>query len=188
MFSSFRLMLTDARHAVLISILVFAVVHFGAVPAAVAGITLVQHTSKDAGSTTTSSLAFASSNTAGNWLGVVIRAGASGGNLHGTVQWQYADRLPDNITVDTHGRHQRFTRGGIRKRSEHYNCSQSASATLVRAPQYAGSLSGTVGCDSGHWLVPRRAAETPRRRRGRLLLGGIATANGWTLTAGTSYD
>src|SRR5439155_13376708 len=42
------------------------------------GITLAQHTSWDAGATTAASLAFAASNTAGNWIAVVIRAGASG--------------------------------------------------------------------------------------------------------------
>jgi hypothetical protein len=41
------------------------------------GITLVQHIGKDAGSTTSSSLAFAAANTAGNWIGVAIRAGRS---------------------------------------------------------------------------------------------------------------
>ncbi len=42
-----------------------------------AGIVLVQHRSLDAGTTTTSSLAFTNSNTAGNWIGVCIRAGIS---------------------------------------------------------------------------------------------------------------
>src|SRR5215469_1521208 len=42
-----------------------------------AGITLVQHTSKDAGTTTTSTLAFASANTAGNFIAVAIRGGLS---------------------------------------------------------------------------------------------------------------
>jgi len=41
-------------------------------------IALVQHTSKDAGTTTSSSLAFVSANTAGNWIAVVIRAGKAG--------------------------------------------------------------------------------------------------------------
>jgi len=39
---------------------------------------LVQHVSKDAGITTSSTLAFPTGNTAGNWLAVVIRAGKSG--------------------------------------------------------------------------------------------------------------
>src|SRR5436309_2089955 len=42
-----------------------------------AGITLVQHIGKDAGTTTTSTLAFASPNTAGNFIAVVIRGGLS---------------------------------------------------------------------------------------------------------------
>jgi hypothetical protein len=39
---------------------------------------LVQHTSKDAGAATSSTLAFATNNTSGNWIGVVIRAGNTG--------------------------------------------------------------------------------------------------------------
>src|SRR5260370_32966199 len=43
-----------------------------------AGIGLVQHTSKDAGVTTTSSLAFVSANTSGNWIAVCVRGGNTG--------------------------------------------------------------------------------------------------------------
>src|SRR6266852_9097250 len=39
-------------------------------------ITLIQHVSKDAGSTTSSTLGFAASNTAGNFIVVCVRAGA----------------------------------------------------------------------------------------------------------------
>ena len=46
--------------------------------ATVVGLTLVQHIGKDAGTTASSSLAFTSNNTAGNWIGVAIRAGQSG--------------------------------------------------------------------------------------------------------------
>jgi len=42
-----------------------------------AAISLVQHTNKDAGVTTTSSLAFPAANTAGNFIAVVIRGGQS---------------------------------------------------------------------------------------------------------------
>jgi hypothetical protein len=41
-------------------------------------ITLVQHAGRDAGTTTSSSLAFPSANTAGNWIGVAVRAGGTG--------------------------------------------------------------------------------------------------------------
>ncbi len=41
-------------------------------------IVLVQHAGKDAGTTRSSSLAFASNNAAGNWIGVAIRAAKTG--------------------------------------------------------------------------------------------------------------
>ena len=49
----------------------------GAVQHAQAAVTLVQHTSRDFGSTNTGSLAFVSPNTAANWIAVVIRGGSS---------------------------------------------------------------------------------------------------------------
>src|SRR6202521_6336268 len=42
-----------------------------------APLALVQHTSKDAGATTSATLAFNSNNTAGNWIAVSIRGGLS---------------------------------------------------------------------------------------------------------------
>ena len=44
-------------------------------------VSLVQHAGKDAGTTTSSTLAFSSANTAGNWIGVGIRAGGTGQTL-----------------------------------------------------------------------------------------------------------
>src|SRR5881296_3225569 len=61
-------------------LLIFVAIAWGSVGAlpAMASPTLVQHVSKDAGVTLSSSLAFSSNNTAGNWIGVVIRAGKTG--------------------------------------------------------------------------------------------------------------
>jgi hypothetical protein len=47
-------------------------------PSAGGNITLVQHKGTDAGTTSSSSLAFTSSNTAGNWIAVMIRGGKTG--------------------------------------------------------------------------------------------------------------
>ena len=47
-------------------------------PGTASAITLVQLANKDAGNTTSSTLAFPSANTAGNWLAVAIRAGQQG--------------------------------------------------------------------------------------------------------------
>lgn len=64
---------------------------------------LVQHASKDAGSTLSSSLAFRSSNTAGNWIGVVIRAGQSGQvfTVSDTRRNIYQKAVQFNQTLDT---------------------------------------------------------------------------------------
>src|SRR5690349_20341347 len=43
-----------------------------------AAIQLMQHTSRDAGTTTSSTLAFASNNAAGSFIAVIIRGGRSG--------------------------------------------------------------------------------------------------------------
>ncbi len=52
---------------------------------AASGIALVQHASKDAGTTTISSLAFASPTTAGNWIAVAIRGGLSSSQVFTVV-------------------------------------------------------------------------------------------------------
>jgi len=71
--SAFRLQMTRILRFALLALVL--VVHApSAVPAG--GITLVQHASSDAGTTNTTVMAFPSNNTAGNWIGVCIRAGA----------------------------------------------------------------------------------------------------------------
>src|SRR5207244_9978454 len=64
--------------------------------------TLVQHTSKDAGTTTSSSLAFNLNNTTGNWIAVVIRAGRSGQVFTVTDSRRntYHQAVQFNVTVD----------------------------------------------------------------------------------------
>ena len=102
------------------------------VTSAATSIALVQHTSKDAGTTSSSSLAFNTNNTAGNFIAVVIRAGKSGqvfsvsdscGNVYkravllnmtvdaDTVGIYYAENIaggPNTITVSDDSRHSAF--------------------------------------------------------------------------------
>ncbi|HJQ98607.1 MAG TPA: hypothetical protein VJ826_09840, partial [Candidatus Polarisedimenticolaceae bacterium] len=59
-------------------VLAFWIVSAFALRNARAAITLVQHTGKDAGTTTSSTLAFPASNTAGNFIAVAVRAGIVG--------------------------------------------------------------------------------------------------------------
>src|SRR6185437_386721 len=73
------------------------------VQSATAGIKLVQHIGKDAGSTTTSSLTFSVNNTAGDWIGVVIRAGRSNQvfTVSDTRANTYRKAVQFNVTADT---------------------------------------------------------------------------------------
>src|SRR5258705_4781270 len=67
------------------------------------GITLVQHTSRDAGTTASATLAFPANNAAGNWIGVAIRSGLSGqaftvSDSRGNT---YRSAVQYNVTADT---------------------------------------------------------------------------------------
>src|SRR3989475_11218203 len=66
-------------------------------------IKLVQHTSKDAGTTSSASLAFSASNTSGNFIAVAIRAGHSGQifTVRDTLGNTYRQAVLFNQTLDT---------------------------------------------------------------------------------------
>jgi len=86
-------------------LVILAAVAWGSIMAAPAAASpaLAQHTSKDAGITVSSSLAFPLNNTAGNWIGVVIRAGHSG-QIFAVSDSQrniYRQALQFNQTLDT---------------------------------------------------------------------------------------
>src|SRR5262245_26115877 len=65
-------------------------------------ITLVQRSSKDAGTTTSSSLAFPANNTAANWIAVVVRAGRSNQavTVSDTSRNNYLQAARLDVTVD----------------------------------------------------------------------------------------
>ena len=64
--------------AVLLALLLFVACFPSSAPAQGSTIALVQRANKDAGTTTSATLAFNSNNTVGNWIGVCVRAGHSG--------------------------------------------------------------------------------------------------------------
>src|SRR2546429_2933577 len=67
------------------------------------GVHLVQHASIDVATSVSSSLAFSSNNTSGNWIGVAVRAGRSGEVFTVTDSKgnTYHQAVQLNITVDT---------------------------------------------------------------------------------------
>ena len=158
---------------------------------------LVQHASKDAGSTLSSSLAFRSSNTAGNWIGVVIRAGRSGqgfaiSDRQGNT---YRRALVFSQTLDTPSGDTLaiFYAENIAAGANSITVSQSLSNSSLRFAilEYSGvATSNSLDASSvaaaqgnGTSASSGSAATTA----GNLVLGEVMTANRATYTAGSGF-
>ncbi len=161
-------------------------------PANAQSITLVQHAGKDAGTSTSSTLAFPSANTAGNWIAVVIRAGA----LNETItvsdsRNSYKKALQFNQTVDG------FTAAifyaeNISGGANTVTVSDSISGTLRFAIyEYSGVATvnslDVIATAQGSSTTPSTAAGVNTTANGDLLLGTIMTGNGRSFTAGSGY-
>ncbi|MGC1943643.1 MAG: IPT/TIG domain-containing protein, partial [Candidatus Acidiferrales bacterium] len=156
-------------------------------------ITLVQHTSKDAGTTTSSALGFASSNTAGNWIGVVVRAGA----LNETVTVSdtnhniYRKAVQFNQTADGFT-FAIFYAENIAGGANTVTVSDTVSGILRFAIlEYsgvatAGSLD-VIATAQGHSNSPSSAPSVSTTANGDLLLGAVMTGNPQNVTAGSGY-
>jgi len=157
-------------------------------------ISLVQHRSLDAGTATSGSLAFTVNNTAGNWIGVVIRAGLSSSQVF--------------TVTDTNGNtYQRAFQLGVGSNSLtfalYYAENIKAGANIVTvsdtvsAPfrfailEYSGvatsnSLDATPATAQGSSSTPNSGSLTTGAG-GDLLLGTVVTVNSATMTAGSGY-
>src|SRR5207302_8446805 len=159
------------------------------------GITLIQHTSKDAGTTTSSSLAFTANNTAGNWIGVAIRAGNA--NQVFTVTDSrgntYRKAVQFNVTLDAPNGHTTAIyyaeniSGGVNT----VTVANSISGTLRFAiAEYSGvatanSLDGTAGAQGSG--VSANSGNATTTNDGDLLFAAISIANPASVTAGSGY-
>jgi hypothetical protein len=160
-----------------------------------AAIALVQHASKDAGTTTSATLAFNANNTAGNWIGVCIRAGQSGqiftvtdsnGNAyHRAVQF--------NVTVDSPGGNTLgiFYAENIAGGANTITVSDRVSGTMRFAIlEYSGMATGgsldVAAAAQGSSANPNSGNVTTTAN-GDLLLGAITTGNPANFTAGSGY-
>jgi len=160
------------------------------------GIALVQHTSKDAGTTTSSSLAFNLNNTTGNWIAVVIRAGRSGqvftvtdsrrNTYHQAVQFNVTVDGPNGDTLGI------FYAENIAGGANTITVSDTISGTLRFAIlEYSGvalanSMDGTAATAQGISASPNSGNLTTTAS-GDLLLGAILTGNPTSFTAGSGY-
>jgi hypothetical protein len=157
-----------------------------------AGITLVQDTYEDAGTITSATLAFHLNNTAGNWIGVCIRAGAihetftvtdtRGNTYHKAIQF---NQTGDGDTVGI------FYAENIAGGANRLKVSDTSSATLrFEILEYSGvaklgSLDVTAAAQ-GNSAFPNSGIATTTAN-GDLLLGAIMTSNPATFTAGFGY-
>src|SRR5713226_557954 len=176
-----------------IALLLFLVLG-GALGQAQAGITLVQHTSKDAGTTTTSSLAFVSPNTAGNWITVCVRGGLSNSQVFTIVD--------SNGNTYKQGAQLGFTVSAVTLAIYYAENIKGGANTITVSDTVSGPLRFAIleysGVATSNSLdVPAVAAtgtstspnsgNLTTTASGDLLLGAIATTNPGTFTAGAGY-
>src|SRR5437016_14236326 len=189
--TSFSPMRSQLRHHV--ALLPFLLLLGGTVGRAQSGITLVQHTSKDAGTTTSSSLAVTANNTAGNWIGVAIRAGNA--NQVFTVTDSrgntYRKAIQFNVTLDapngnsTAIYYAENIAGGVNT----VTVANSISGTLRFAiAEYSGvattnSLDGTAAAQGSG--VSANSGNATTTNNGDLLFAAISIANPAGVTAGS---
>jgi hypothetical protein len=154
---------------------------------------LVQHASKDAGTTTSASLAFTSNNAAGNFIAVVIRAGRSGqvftvSDSRGNT---YKKAITFNMTVDPNTMGIYYAEN-ISAGANTITVSDTISGTLRFAiMEYSGvatlnSIDATA-VSQGTSVSPNSGTATTSLS-GDLLLGEIVTADPATFTSGTGYQ
>jgi hypothetical protein len=156
------------------------------------GIALVQDTNEDAGMTTSATLAFNSNTTAGNWIGICIRAGA--GNETFTVTDSNGNTYHQAIQFNGTGNDNTFGifyAENIAGGPNTIKVSDTAWATLrFTILEYSGvATSGSLdvaAAAEGDSASPN-SGNVVTTARGDLLLGVTVTANPATFTAVSSY-
>ena len=157
------------------------------------GITLVQHASKDAGTTTSSALAFPSNNAAGNWIGVAVRAGQAGQTIivTDTRGNSYRKAAQLNETVD--GTTLAFYYAeNVSAGSNSVTVADSIAGGTLRFAifEYSGVATASSfdvsGTAQGTSAAPGSGSVTTTTA-GDLVIGMISTANAATFTAGSGY-
>ncbi len=159
-------------------------------------LTLVQHVSRDAGSAAASSLGFATSNTAGNFIAVVVRGGASGetfavSDSNGNT---YRQAVQLNVTVDVPSGDTLaiFYAENIRAGANSITVTDGNSASTLRVAilEYSGvatsnSLDG--GSAAQGVSASPSSGSVSTTANGDLLLGAVMSADGRGFTAGAGY-
>ncbi|HKW64922.1 MAG TPA: Ig-like domain-containing protein, partial [Candidatus Acidoferrum sp.] len=158
-----------------------------------AGITLVQHVAKDAGTTTTSTLAFASANTSGSFIAVAIRGGLSNSQVF-TVTDSNGNTYKKAAQVG-------FTVSAVTGAVYYAENIKGGANTVTVSMTVSGPLrfaileySGVATANSLDVIATATGVGTAVSSgnatttvSGDLLFGTVSTADAATWTAGTSY-
>src|SRR5690242_17419652 len=180
------------RMARLVAALLFLLLG-GGLAKAQAGIALVQHTSKDAGTTTTSTLAFSGANTAGNFIAVAIRGGLSSSQVFTVTDsngntYKKAAQIGFTISAVTGAI---YYAENVKGGANTVTVSMTVSGPLRFAIlEYSGVATANsldaaaVATGQGTAASSGNATTTVS---GDLLLGTVSTADAATYTAGTGY-
>ena len=154
---------------------------------------MIQHTSEDAGTATSATLAFPSGNTAGNWIGVCIRAGAvnetftvtdsNGNTYHKAIQF---NETGNGNTLGI------FYAENIKGGANTIQVSGTVAATLRLAIlEYSGVVTSgsldVIATAQGNSASPY-SGNAVTTSVGDLLLGAIMTSDPATFTAGSGYN
>jgi len=158
-----------------------------------AGITLVQHVGKDAGTTTTSTLSFASSNTAGNFIAVVIRGGLSNSQVftitdsNGNTYKQAAQIGSSGSAVTSAIYYAENIKGGANIVTASMTVSGPLRFAILEYSGVATSNSLDAASVATATSTSPNSGTATTTVSGDLLLGSVGTADSTAFTAGTGY-
>src|SRR5215467_8819416 len=158
-----------------------------------AGITLVQHIGKDAGTTTTSTLAFSGANTAGNFIAVVIRGGLSNSQVF-TVKDSNANTYKQAVQLGSSGSavtsaiyYAENIKAGANTITVTMTVSGPLRFDILEYSGVAASNSLDVTASATATSTSPNSGSTTTTGSGELLLGEVAIADTSTFTAGPGY-
>jgi hypothetical protein len=181
------------RIARLFVVLVLILLVGGFEQAQAAGITLVQHIGKDAGTTTTSTLAFPGANTVGNFIAVVIRGGLSNSQVF-SVKDSNSNAYKQAVQLGSSG-------SAVTSAIYYAENIAGGANTITVTMTVSGPLrfaileySGVATANSPDAVAAASATSTSPNSgnltmtvSGDLLLGEVATADSTTFTGGAGF-
>jgi hypothetical protein len=180
------------KSSLAVTLLIFVVLA-AALGHAQGSIVLVQHTSQDAGITTSSTLAFSGNNTAGNWIAVVIRAGNSSSEVFTVTDsnkntYHQAVQLAQTIAGETLGIfYAENVKGGPNTVMASDTISSPFRLAIMEYSGVATANSLDVTAKAQGTGTSPSSGNATTTASGDLLLGAVLSTNAANFTASSGY-